>query len=730
MMNTENLHELIRRYEENLDMLYGAKHDELFKWRSMKTWQQEWMKPEGSFSSFADRFSAAKKDFRLFMDNSRMHPSSGVIKLWEKEPETVVHLFQDVLFADASGDAAIVQEHMDTFLDDYEALRQKYFPGNWSYKQDRHSASVFLALNDPDFNFVFKSSEAQMMAKYTEFGYNIGAGTYFSLKNYYLLGEEIISALKEHSSLLEKHFDRLTEEYYQDKSLHLLAFDLMYCSRTYGFYKGLSVPVIAKVKKKPVDHTQSAEELAKKEDERIARIAAIEREIEELEQACDGCEDISLLGVQVTSTQYGTGTVVEQNRNKISVQFPDIEKSFILDKKYLARPRFENDDEIIEAFTAYGRALEKINALRRQLEQIENGLDKGVSRMVYTLNSKKEISSLKECAYSSEQELQEIIAANPCILQRPSDSELYLIKRELTLPGTFADTTDLSLDHFMVDVHAVPMLVEVKQVSNPEIRRKVVGQMLEYASRISYYDSAVLQEMYSENSETECPDGNPHDFWKAVSLNLQAGNLRLVFAADSIPTSLKAIIELLDRSMPNIDVYGVEIKKHISGNDVFLSTNFVLNNAKTTARELKTKYSDADMEAMLISAYHGTWPYEFFKKLKNKAESLEIYGKYGNSEDVIRFRFYKGKESFFSFDTDKNGGAVYFGSKTISQMTQERFDVSMLRARLEEIDPNAKYTKNGKSFVWLRAKLSCLKNEANQEKLFCLLDDIAKAIDE
>ena len=75
-----------------------------------------------------------KKDLSLFMDNSRMHPSSGIIKLWEKEPETVEHLFSEVLFAETNGDIATIQDHMDTFPDDYEGLRQKYFPGNWSYK--------------------------------------------------------------------------------------------------------------------------------------------------------------------------------------------------------------------------------------------------------------------------------------------------------------------------------------------------------------------------------------------------------------------------------------------------------------------------------------------------------------------------------------------------------------------------------------------------------------------
>ena len=31
-MNMENLHELINRYEEKLDVFYNDEHDELFKW--------------------------------------------------------------------------------------------------------------------------------------------------------------------------------------------------------------------------------------------------------------------------------------------------------------------------------------------------------------------------------------------------------------------------------------------------------------------------------------------------------------------------------------------------------------------------------------------------------------------------------------------------------------------------------------------------------------------------
>ena len=376
-MNYDNLHELINRYEEKLDLIYGEEHDELFKWMAMKVWRDEWFKPESTFDAFADRFNAARKEFSLFMDNSRMHPSTGVIKLWEKEPETVEHLFYDVLFADTKQDPEIAQNNMERFLDEYEKLRQKYFAGNWSYKQDRHSASVFMAMNEPSFNYVFKSTEAATMAKYVDFGFSIGAGMTFSLPNYYRLCDEIVAALREHDSLLEKHFDRLRAgNYYVDESLHLLAFDLMYCCRTYNYYKGLVVPLSGKtIKSGKPKAALTAEELAAleaaKEAERLEKIDALEQEIAELERSYDGCEDISLLGVQVTAKAYGTGIVVAQEINKITVRFAEVEKTFILDKKFSARPRFEDDEQIVEAFTVYGRAIERIRRIQKELDALQ-----------------------------------------------------------------------------------------------------------------------------------------------------------------------------------------------------------------------------------------------------------------------------------------------------------------------------------------------------------------------
>lgn len=368
-MNKENLHELINRYEDNIDMIYDEEHDELFKWKAMKVWRDEWFKPDTAFSSFADRFNAAKREFSLFIDNSRMHPSTGVIKLWEKEPETVEKLFYEILFVDDCGEVSIVEDNMERFLDEYEKLRCKYFPGNWSYKQDRHSASVFLAMNNPDFNFVYKASEAQTMAKYIDFGFSIGSGMTFNLKNYYRLCEDIIDALKEHESLLETHFNWLTTEHYNDKSLHLLAFDLMYCCRTYNFYRGLNLPT--KRKKTRRSGPLTPEEIAQREAERLARIDELEQQIAELEKSCDEYSDISLIGVQVTAKPYGIGTVIEQEINQIKVRFDKVEKSYILDEKYVARPKFEDDEIIVSAFTEYGNKQEQIKRLQRELSTLQ-----------------------------------------------------------------------------------------------------------------------------------------------------------------------------------------------------------------------------------------------------------------------------------------------------------------------------------------------------------------------
>ena len=59
------------------------------------------------------------------------------------------------------------------------------------------------------------------------------------------------------------------------------------------------------------------------------------------------------------------------------------------------------------------------------------------------------------------------------------------------------------------------------------------------------------------------PGGDPRvdEFWEAVSTNLAAKRLRLLFVADFIPDPLARVVEFLNAQMPNIEVLAVEIKR-------------------------------------------------------------------------------------------------------------------------------------------------------------------------
>ena len=107
----------------------------------------------------------------------------------------------------------------------------------------------------------------------------------------------------------------------------------------------------------------------------------------------------------------------------------------------------------------------------------------------------------------------------------------------------------------------MPTLAEVKRGSNPEIRRTIVGQLLEYAAHASEtWTAEELRGMFERQSEARGrdaeaelatllqPDGDPDvdGFWEAVSTNLAAKRPRLLFVAGFIPDLLARVVQFLN----------------------------------------------------------------------------------------------------------------------------------------------------------------------------------------
>lgn len=90
--------------------------------------------------------------------------------------------------------------------------------------------------------------------------------------------------------------------------------------------------------------------------------------------------------------------------------------------------------------------------------------------------------AMSEQPFDREDLLQVLIAQHPEMLTSDDDDSgaLLLVRREAVVQQE--QDSGLSLDHLYLDSRGVPMLVEVKQGANHEIRRRVVAQMLDYAA--------------------------------------------------------------------------------------------------------------------------------------------------------------------------------------------------------------------------------------------------------
>ncbi len=365
-MNTKNFEELISIYEENQDFLNDGERYELFKWAAVKHFQEVWFSEDAKSMSFAELFAEATNRTSIMINNSRISPTNGIVKLAEKRPDEVEHLFRDILYADDNGDLDVRNDHINTFLSEIERLRQEEFPSFWKYKQDRHAAICYLTLFDPKHNFIYRFKDAELFCEYMEMGLDIGSGQYFSLKKYYQMCETIVEELKAHPSLIEKHNSFMTEKLYPDEELHLLAYDLMYCGQCYHFYKGMHY-----IPKKEVSASRAKIEKAERDNaERAERMAALQRELEELEDQITEYEDISLLDVSVNHRKYGRGIVIAQEKNKITVNFSDKAVSFLIHSKFPARPTFENDEEIVNVLSEYADAEERIAKIQSELQRL------------------------------------------------------------------------------------------------------------------------------------------------------------------------------------------------------------------------------------------------------------------------------------------------------------------------------------------------------------------------
>lgn len=156
----------------------------------------------------------------------------------------------------------------------------------------------------------------------------------------------------------------------------------------------------------------------------------------------------------------------------------------------------------------------------------------------------------------SEQWLQEQLFKNPHSLPfgeiNPGYKEVVPLCMEMS-------TGAGPIDIVYVTPQGKVIIVETKLWRNPEARRKVIGQILDYAKELQTWSYSDLQREVTRRTgekgnipyelvKRQFPDTEESEFVDGVSNSLAQGDFMLVVAGDGIRSDTQAMVQYLDRT--------------------------------------------------------------------------------------------------------------------------------------------------------------------------------------
>lgn len=317
-MNQKNLNDIFEHYIEKFEYI-NTEHGEYYKWQIAKRFRP--MMDEALASS-DDDFPKKLLNVRNLTENmidSYLQPFYGLVKCAEIEPVTVRQLFLN-LFQEDDGNLTKRNERIKAFLEGSHALRDEYFKDSYLYSDDYHSVTCYLALYDPNHNYILKQTQSRSFAECIEFYDDWGTGENVNLAKYYKMCDEVVEAIKQNEMLLKTDASRFDPrlgygDLYPDKEKHLLTFDIIYCSSVYDLYSGVSIV------KRTAQERIMYEERKKTARERKVALDEAYQEKEKFDSLCAVLETAFPVGTELTHTKLGNGEVIETKDGFITVQF-------------------------------------------------------------------------------------------------------------------------------------------------------------------------------------------------------------------------------------------------------------------------------------------------------------------------------------------------------------------------------------------------------------------------
>jgi Skp family chaperone for outer membrane proteins len=181
-----------------------------------------------------------------------------------------------------------------------------------------------------------------------------------------------------HETLIAKHNERWNEVGDTEDNLHILTFDIIYCSIVYGFYAYKDYTKIIKRSKADLAQQKLEDEIEVKREE----LETLETELEREQESLESIPEIFMENQIVRHKMFGTGKVIKQNGSYIEVEFASRTSKFVITMAFVNGFLSSEDITILERCKKLETAIAVCSKIEKTIKTKQTELDFLIAKLM------------------------------------------------------------------------------------------------------------------------------------------------------------------------------------------------------------------------------------------------------------------------------------------------------------------------------------------------------------
>lgn len=245
-MNRSHFDQIIDNYIARFVELNTGDNNEVYKWEIAAEFRPMMDAALAADDrDFPAKLAAVVLLTKQTIDNGAELAFHALADYARSEPQAVRDALRRLLTPDG-GDLEARTQRFSEFLNFCESMRFTYYPDSWRYRASIRLPMMITGFYDPDHYYMYKASQAQAYADCVEFYDDWGSGARMDLRIYHRMCDELVAAIKTRDDLLDIKDSRTKyakKPLHPDTELHILAFDVIFCSTVYNLFEGIHYSV-------------------------------------------------------------------------------------------------------------------------------------------------------------------------------------------------------------------------------------------------------------------------------------------------------------------------------------------------------------------------------------------------------------------------------------------------------------------------------------------------------